>query len=169
VKLKHINAFLEEFQEESDRAAAVLGAAYLDECLSQLIASFLVDDPTKVDRLLQGPLAPLGHFESRISASYCMGLISKNEHHDLQIIRGIRNEFAHELHGLSFSNARVRDKCSALQIPKKVMQLMGSRGARPAFTYATAHLSLQLQLRTLGQVQHRRVVPDEFELAEVVD
>lgn len=151
VKLEDIKGFLEEFQGESDRAAAVLGAAYLDECLRQLIAAFLIDDSTRVDDLLE---RPLGNFASRISASYCMGLISEDEYHDL--------------HGLSFSTAWVIEQCSALQLPKKVPQWPGPPDARNLFILTTAFLSHQLKLRTLQQTRQRRVVPSEFEVVETV-
>ncbi len=67
--------FLKEFEGESERAAAVLGAAYLDECLKQLIASFLVED-SKAVKNLRGDSRLLGSFFAKIEASYCMGLIS---------------------------------------------------------------------------------------------
>lgn len=162
-KREDIVGFMEEFQGESDRAAAVLGAAYLDECLRDLIGSFLIDDSTRVGELLEGPLAPLGSFASRISASYCMGLMSKNEYRDLQIIREIRNRFAHELHGLSFSDAWVKNRCAELQLAKAMKPLPGGPpGARKQFTAALFLLSFQLKVRTLEQGQRRCVVPSGF-------
>ena len=44
--------FLNEIAHESDRASAVLSAAYLDELLGKLIESFMVDDNKAVDALL---------------------------------------------------------------------------------------------------------------------
>lgn len=168
VKVEDIKGFLEEFQGETDRAAAVLGAAYLDECLRQLIASFLIDDSKKVDELLEGPLAPLGSFASRISVSYCMGLISEDEYHDLQIIREIRNAFAHGLHGLSFSESWVRGKCSELRLWKLASEWLRLDTARSQFTVTTSALLMQLKLRTLRQERDRRVTPSEFEVVETV-
>jgi len=162
-KHEDILGFMEEFEGESDRAAAVLGAAYLDDHLRELIGSFLIDDSTRVDELLKGPLAPLGSFASRISASYCMGLMSKNEYNDLQIIREIRNRFAHELHGVSFSDAWVKNKCAELELAKAMKPLPGSPpGAREQFTAALSLLSYQLRMRILEQKQQRRVVPSEY-------
>lgn len=167
VKVEDITGFFEEFNRESDRGAAIIGAAMLDERLRQLMGAFLVDDSTKVDQLLEGPLAPLGSFASRIGTSYCLGLISKDEYHDLQIVREIRNVFAHELHGLSFSDARVKDKCTQLHLPKELPPLPGGPpGARNPFMGAVALLWLRLGVRTLRQ-QHQ-VVPGGFPVVETV-
>ncbi len=166
VKLDDIKGFLEEFQGETDRAAVVLGAAYVDECLKQLMTGFLIDDSTKVANLLEGALES---FASRISASYCMGLISEDEYHDLQSIREIRNGFAHDLHGLSFSTPWIKNKCAELQLPREAPLWPGSQpGARNQFTVTIALLALQLRLRTLQQEGQRCVVPSGFKVVEKV-
>lgn len=157
IEIEDVEGFLEEFRGESDRAAAVLGAAYLNGCLKQQIANFLIDDSKRIGEILEGPLAPLGHFAARISASYCMGLISEDEYHDLQIIRTIRNEFAHKLHGLSFSDALVENKCAKLHLPREVPPWPhGPPGARNQFTVTVALLSLKLKVRTARLKRRRR-------------
>ncbi len=162
VKRDDIGGFIKEFANETPRAAAILGATFLQQCLGELIGRFLIYDPTEVDKLLEGPLQ---HFAPRIRASYCMGLISEDEYHDLQIIRDIRNGFAHDLHGLSFSTAWVKDKCAKLQLPKKEPQWPADADAQDAFRISVAILSFQLGART-GR-QERRVVPSPFQVGAV--
>jgi hypothetical protein len=60
-KKKDLTGFLEEFRRESDRAAAILGAAYLDEELLQLLTEFLIDDENEVRELVDNE-KPLGAF-----------------------------------------------------------------------------------------------------------
>jgi mannitol operon repressor len=151
VKSEDIQGLLEELRGESDRAVAIIGAALLDEWLKQLIAGFLVDDLGKVDSLPRGPLAPLGSFASRRSASYCVGLITGDEYHDLEIVRRIRNIFAHEFYGLSFSDAKVKDICAALRLRKKARGAERIATARLAFSTTIAMLSVQLQMRREAQ------------------
>ena len=43
IKHTDFQGFLTEFQKESDRAAAVLGAAYLDESLRQIMDACLIE------------------------------------------------------------------------------------------------------------------------------
>jgi DNA-binding MltR family transcriptional regulator len=115
--------FEEEFREEGDRAAVIIGAAFLDEYLRQLIASFLIDEENEVNELLGSEkhlMRPLGSFSVRIRTAYCLGLISKHEYHDLKIIRDMRNKFAHKMHGLSLADQEIREKCSKLVYPHKL-------------------------------------------------
>jgi len=148
--------FLKEFEGESDRAAAVLGAAYLDECLKQLIVGFLIDDSKAVKNLL-GDFGVLGSFSAKIEVSYCMGLLREEEYHNLRIIKKIRNRFAHRLHGYSFSEASVRDMCSELRDLKDAPPLGGD--ARSQFMTAVAFLVVALDWRTRLHKAQRRVVP----------
>ncbi len=105
-KRNDLMGFLDEFRRESDRATAVLGAASLDEEILQLLTQFLVDDENEVRDLLDNE-RPLGAFGARIRAAYCMGLIAKEEFQDLKLIKAIRNEFAHQLHGLALGGVKL--------------------------------------------------------------
>ena len=95
------DAFLVEFQSETDRAAAILAAAYVDDLLCKLLLASFVDNSETSTSLVKNE-HPLGTFSSRISTSYAFGLITEDEHYDLDQLRVIRNRFAHKLIGLSF-------------------------------------------------------------------
>ena len=56
------DGWLNELENERPRAAAIVGAAFLDARLEELLESFFVDDH-EARRLLNGPL---GNFGSRI-------------------------------------------------------------------------------------------------------
>lgn len=100
------NAFLSEFQQESDRAAAVLGAAYADDLLKTLLMRSFVNEGRTVRELMR-PESAGGTFSSRISLAYAIGLISEDDAKDLHRLREIRNKFAHRLHGLSFEDQSI--------------------------------------------------------------
>jgi mannitol operon repressor len=158
-KAHDLEGFGEEFRAESDRATAILGAALLDEWLRQLLAGFLVDDSTRVDKLL-GIDRPLGSFSSRSLAAYCLGLVGKDECHDLEIIGRIRNDFAHDLHGLSFSSESVRDRCDELLLPKRLHLLPRFRTARGLFIASVTLLVAELKDR--AHEEGRRVVHSDL-------
>jgi mannitol operon repressor len=67
MSLKYFSGFLAEFQKESDRGAALVGAALPDTRLERLLLSHMVPGKVANDLLLGGN-APLGTFSSRISA-----------------------------------------------------------------------------------------------------
>lgn len=109
--LEYFSKFLKEFQGETDRGAALVGAALLDEQLLELLKSHLLKKKQSKE-LLEGGTAPLGTFSARIKASYCLGLITDLEHKELQLIRKVRNEFAHHVHGLSFKDDAITSLCN---------------------------------------------------------
>jgi DNA-binding MltR family transcriptional regulator len=112
--LKYFSSFLEEFQRETDRGAALVGAALIDERLEQLLHSHFVECK-QTGEILNGGNAPIGTFSARIKLSFCLGLITELEFKEIEIIRRVRNEFAHKVHGLTFNDQRVHDLCQNLK------------------------------------------------------
>ena len=64
------------------------------------------------------PDGALGAFASRIKIAYLMGLIDKPTKSELDLIRKIRNEFAHIRQDIRFTSPKVKGRCSELQIAK---------------------------------------------------
>lgn len=106
-----------ELDISSDRAMAILWPTILDEKLAILLRSFLVKG--KVSEDLFEFRQPLGAFSDRIKLAYALGLLTDFEFQDLEIIRKIRNEFAHGLHGLSLADPNVKSMCGSFVILKK--------------------------------------------------
>jgi len=112
------NDFLTEFQNESERAAAVLGAAYLDDLLKQLLEGFLVNDEAALKELLSDMNA-LGTYAVRAKVAYAAGIIAKDERDDLAQIGAIRNKFAHRKEALSFEEPPVSAHCGNFTLVKE--------------------------------------------------
>jgi DNA-binding MltR family transcriptional regulator len=119
-----MDAFLEEFKKETDRAAAVLARAYLDDRLGALLREKFVGVPKFVEELFHGQ-GGLSSFSAKISITYAIGLISKQAADDFHIIREIGNRFAHKLHGLSFETPEIADRVGNLRIRKSLRQKDG--------------------------------------------
>jgi mannitol operon repressor len=113
---RQAQSFLREFQGESDRAAAVLGAAYIDRALEHILRRTLRGGQNLHDALL-GTERPLGSLSARIKIAFALGLIAEDSYNDLEIIRKIRNDFAHEAHGFTFQRADVASRCRQLRLP----------------------------------------------------
>lgn len=110
--------FLDEFKNESDRAAVILGVAKLDIQLRQILIQFLLPNPTNEDNLFDGD-TPLSTFSSKINLAYRLGIISKNLSKALHLIRKIRNSFAHEIAGTTFESGGHADRVKELCLPLK--------------------------------------------------
>ncbi len=104
-----------EFERETDRAAAIVVAAMLDEALKMLIEKRLVAAASATHSILERYDAPLGSFAARIDAAFQLGLISKYMARDLHLVRKIRNDFAHHPLELTFESGPIRDRVRALE------------------------------------------------------
>jgi DNA-binding MltR family transcriptional regulator len=113
-KAKDWIGFLNEFYRETDRSAAILIAGMIDYWLRHLLQARFVEDAEVVDNLLENE-RPLGTLGSRIAVAYCLGLITESERKDLIVIKNIRNKFAHQLHGITFSSKVIGDECDKLK------------------------------------------------------
>ena len=139
IKSTDLGGFAAEFQKESDRAAAILGAALLDEWLRRLLSAYLIDDKKQVDLLLDVD-QPVGSFGARVRLAYCLGLLDKKLYALLTTIKSIRNAFAHQLHGLSFDSAGVRKDCENL---RKIMDIPEGFPDTPRFAFLNGTFSAQ--------------------------
>jgi len=164
-----INSFLTEFQEESDRAAAVLGPAMLDELLKDLLnATFVSHD---VGKKLTGNMMPIGTLSARITLAQAIGLISELEARDLHRMRNIRKKFAHQLHGLSFDTQSIRDSCdnfALVQDSKQVPTNLGFFEDYPQHARATFNLAVTLMIFKLKAriVEAGRIKPARLQVNE---
>lgn len=142
------DSFLADFQDETDRAAAVLGGAYLDAALERLLKKVMAGSPAMATRLLDQQ-QPLGTFGARTLAALAFGYLSEDEFHDLDIIRKIRNEFAHRVHGLRFADSPVSDWTASLRHGARVagMTSQPSVGPRVRFNWTVGILFCLLALR----------------------
>jgi DNA-binding MltR family transcriptional regulator len=106
-------AFFLEFAKESDRACVILGAAKIDILLKQLLLRLFLPSTSNTDELLDGDSA-LGTFSAKIQLAYRLGLLDAEFTRALNLIRKIRNEFAHEASTVSLSHPSHRDRIKHL-------------------------------------------------------
>ncbi len=111
--LREFHKLFNERGEVDERAIAIVGAAFLDSILEHALINFMVDDEKETKKLL-GAERPMGSFSSRITATYCLGLICRTVRDDLRTVGRIRNRFAHQLNA-SFDLEPVRGWCLSLR------------------------------------------------------
>lgn len=143
--LKDFHDFLEVLKKESDRGSVLIAATLIDTILLRTIAAFLLEHGD-VRKLLVGFNAPLGTFSSKILATFALGLISEDEYRECEIIRRVRNAFAHAI-TTSFKDDRVKDLCSNLKFAVLKKEGFNEPEARGQFITAAAALALNLTNR----------------------
>lgn len=144
--------YLDELNKESPRGKVLISTGYLEQMLKDILVSFLMEDKV-VDDLFEGGNAPLGTFSARAKLSYTLGLISEAEFHDIDLIRRIRNDFAHDMKA-SFDNDGVKNRCGLLK--HKVPDDKGKVLAEGQFTSAASGLLLNLVNRAAYVSDTRR-------------
>jgi hypothetical protein len=107
-----------EMHGDSDRAAAVVLGTFTEDALRRLIARKLRPDLNSTDRkLLFGFEGVAGTFAAKIALAYAMALIGPETRRDLDLIRLLRNDFAHSQKPIKFNVPEVAAVCAELRCP----------------------------------------------------
>jgi DNA-binding MltR family transcriptional regulator len=112
-KLDEVIDFGITLNSETDRGVALICAAFLEDDLEALLKQHLVDAPKVVGRLFD-QAGPLGTFSSKIDLAFVAGLIPANIHRGLDLVRKIRNSFAHRHKVRSFGDQDIAARCIEL-------------------------------------------------------
>jgi hypothetical protein len=108
------NDFVDRFHGESDRAAAVLAGAYLDAFMESALRDVLArNSQTDVLFDVRGVLQSLS---SKISLAAALGIVAEPVARDMDLIRKIRNYFAHHIWDATFETSPMSDWCGAIEI-----------------------------------------------------
>jgi hypothetical protein len=116
------------FQNESDRGAAVLAGSYVENHLGLYLRSKMTD--SSIAEKIFSPDGSLSTFSQRINFAQAFGFLSKAQCADLNLIKKIRNHFAHHPKDSSFNDKPVSDWVESLIATKtKVTMPDGTREA----------------------------------------
>ncbi len=99
----------EALLKESDRGLVILGAEELSNCLEALLREFMRREARYqklVDSLFEG-FGPLASFSSRIQVAFLFKLIPERVRADLEVLRLMRNEFAHNSAPIDFDHPKI--------------------------------------------------------------
>lgn len=109
---REVGSFVQRLLSAGDRAAVVLGAARLDVALENALRALMSAHPNGQDNLFDND-RPLGSLSAKIALAHRLGIIDQDVEHSLQLIRKIRNDFAHSIDDESLTVQRHRNRLSA--------------------------------------------------------
>ena len=125
--------FIEALGKESDRGCVLVGAAVLDEALEQLLRAQMPMEKRLikeiVDPLFKHP-GPFSSFWSRIRTGYALGYLSAETFHDLEVIREVRNRFAHQYGPADLQEATITVLIGSLKAADAGLKYVDSSGER---------------------------------------
>jgi DNA-binding MltR family transcriptional regulator len=137
----------------------MVAASFLDAFVQKLIMLHLEPlSPAEIDGLF-GQERPLGTFSSKIKLARALGLFGPKTAHDLNLMREIRNAFAHGLRKMSFETPEVRQLVGSLYVIHDVANY-GRLRPRKLFFEAVAMLSTHIDQKTTSSKKTKRVSPN---------
>ncbi len=119
-KHDHRKEFIQEInQEKNDRGAAILVVTNVENALRICLQNILVNQDVLHDNLF-GINAPMSSFDSKIRMSYALGIIGSEMRKNLDVIRSVRNAFAHSQIPITFETKEVSNAAALLRKPDLV-------------------------------------------------
>lgn len=122
--------------KESARGVTLVICSHVDMLLERIIRAFLLAGD-ETDQLLTGFNAPLGSLSARATGARALALITSAEFQEINTLRKIRNEFAHQVH-CTFADPKVVKLCARLKLSASELEgeTLDEPIARAAFTSA---------------------------------
>lgn len=111
-----IQALDNELYNGPDRAAAVVLGALVERSLAKLLRGRMREDG--VEDIFK-PAGLLGDFGAKINLGYALKLFGPQTRKDLNIIRHLRNQFAHSRKPIEFMTPVVKRCCDELTLPEE--------------------------------------------------
>jgi hypothetical protein len=99
----------------SDRAAGIVGGAFVENDLRNAIETRLVQNDNLLNKMFK-PSGPLGPFETKATLGFLLGIYDKDTLDDIVAIAKVRNAFAHSRKPLLFTSREISDQCRAIKI-----------------------------------------------------
>ncbi|RZJ44618.1 MAG: transcriptional regulator [Brevundimonas sp.] len=146
--------WIEALNGESDRGVAIVGCSYLDTMLGRILQAFCAPNAAAA-RLVIGIAAPLGSFSAKITAAHALGLVSEAEVRELDQLRRIRNEFAHQV-DCALSSPKVRKLLASLTAPMPTENVSPRGRLTLSFAWITTRL---IERMSLARFQQRTEAP----------
>lgn len=111
-----LNTLVPTLDSMDERGLVLSLAAFAEEALGHLLQTYLLKNAS-AEKLLDSFNAPFGAFSTRIKGCHALGLIEDTQANDLELLRKIRNEFAHSWSPVQLDDQRNRSFISDLTFP----------------------------------------------------
>ncbi len=110
------------WDDSNDMAAALMFGSLLESTLQQLILTKLTASAREREDKLFGARAPLREFSAKIEIGYALGLYGPLTYSDLDVVRDVRNAFAHTRQPIDFNTLEVANVCRRIKFPKRAQE-----------------------------------------------
>jgi hypothetical protein len=128
---EHLKRYTQEVQNEvGHRGAAILLATTVENALDVAIVKALQLKPSRQEEMFRSG-GVFGDFSNKIIMGHALRIYGAETRLNLDIIRSIRNAFAHAKIPISFDTDEVSVMCSFLMLPKVLVVTTGEMAEYP--------------------------------------
>lgn len=113
-----LDAFMPQSDADDRSTAIVLGAGLEAEIEDELKRRMVDLEVADIEGLF-GEGSPLGDFAAKIKIGFAFGVFGPRTRNDLNLIRQIRNAFAHARRPITFTTPEIAKTCSRLETPDR--------------------------------------------------
>lgn len=126
-----------------ERGMILALSAFAEESLGLLLESFMLPNQA-TKKLLDGFNAPLGTFSARIQAAFALGLLTSEQFDNLELLRKIRNDFAHSWKDVSFQSPKIASRIDALHFDRGTTRMPETPQEKAAASFKWLILELEM-------------------------
>jgi hypothetical protein len=109
-----LNHIVHEIYHSEARGAALVASTQVEEILRRFLKGFMVPLSIPLEEGLFDRDAPLSSFSKLIRVAFAFKLIDQTVRHHLDIVREIRNTFAHAMVHVTFETPAIQTACLLL-------------------------------------------------------
>ncbi len=149
---KDLKRAIADINQENDRAAAIVGGAFVENYLTLAVKSRLRPLSARFDDKLFAGYGPLASFSAKIDLGFALHLYNDPQRADLVAIKNVRNYFAHHIDVREFENEHVAKLCANMHAPERTTnELQGEEVTitRQRFTQTVVRLSIILSFQAM--------------------
>jgi len=120
INIEIIEAFKKTINKESsDRAKVIITVAQIEYLLDMKLKEQFSGGNSNVRKKLFSENGAFSTFSSKVDIAYCSGWIDSDVFHDIEILRKIRNIFAHSFEALSLDSSDIKKLIEKFQVPHR--------------------------------------------------
>lgn len=163
---QEIVEFLQPLKKESERSAVVLGAERVNVEVEELLKAFLLPSRNSKDKLFENDGA-LATFSRKVEMAYRLGLIDLELKRALDLVRSLRNDFAHAVIVENLSEEKHANRVSSLvkiiaaygEVHKPFLSLF-AHCPKQCQEYLSCIMAILVRLQDVrGQLEQRLTLP----------
>ena len=171
-KPEHIGKIFDEIEAQNDRATIIVGVSFVEHFLDEALVTRLRKLADKERETVFSASGIFPTLSRKILGAYALGLIGPKTRRELDLLRSIRNEAAHNVNPVTFDTSQIKSRVKELTlinaVPREIKLFIPANpiitptsSLRDRFVMSLRFLSIALWL-----VQHNSETPGRrpFEL-----